>query len=66
MKEIDNLMKKFLWEGGRNNERKMHLVSWDKVKAPKMEGRLQIRDMATQNLAMGGKLLWKMIRGKQS
>ena len=47
VKEIDNLLKNFLWEGGRNNERKMHLVSWDKVKAPKWEGGLQIRDMAT-------------------
>ena len=27
VKEIDNLSKKFLWEGGRNNGRKMHLVS---------------------------------------
>ena len=42
----------------------MHLVSWDKVKAPKCEGGLQIRDVATQNLAMGGKILWKMVRGK--
>ena len=42
----------------------MHLVSWDKVKAPKWEGGLQIRYVATQNLAMGGKTLWKMIRGK--
>jgi hypothetical protein len=42
----------------------MHLVSWDKVKAPRMEGGLQVRDVATQNLAMGGKILWKMIRGK--
>ena len=42
----------------------MHLVSWDKVKAHKWEGGLQIRDVATQNLAMGGKILWKMIRVK--
>ena len=42
----------------------MHLISWDKVKAPKREGGLQIRDVATQNLAMGGKILWKMISGK--
>ena len=42
----------------------MHLISWDKIKAPKMEGGMQIRDMATQNLAMGGKILWKMISSK--
>ena len=44
----------------------MHLISWDKVKAPKSEGGLQIRDVATQNLAMGGKILWKMISGKNT
>ena len=64
VQEIDKLLKKFLWEGGRNDGRKMHLVSWNKIKAPKWEGGLQIRDVATQNLAMGGKILWKMIRGK--
>ena len=64
VKDIDNLLRKFLWEGGRNTGRKMHLVSWEKVKGPKSEGGLNIRDVATQNLAMGGKILWKMIRGK--
>ena len=64
VQEIDKLLKKFLWEGGMNDGRKMHLVSWNKIKAPKWEGGLQIRDVATQNLAMGGKILWKMIRGK--
>ena len=31
-----------------------------------MEGGLQLRDVATQNLAMGGKILWKMITGKRT
>ena len=57
VKDIDRLLRKFLWEGGRNEGRKMHLISWDKVKAPKMEGGLQIRDVATQNVALGGKIL---------
>ena len=29
--KINELLRRFLWEGGRNNERKLHLVSWDKV-----------------------------------
>ena len=41
-------------------------MSWDKVTKPKMEGGLQIRDVATQNLAMGGKILWNMITGKRT
>ena len=41
-------------------------MRWDKVTKPKMEGGLQIRDVATQNLAMGGKILWNMITGKRT
>ena len=55
--KIDGLLRQFLWEGGKNGERKLHLVSWDKIKKPKLEGGLQIRDVATQNLALGGKIL---------
>jgi ribonuclease HI/exonuclease III len=66
VREIDNIMRKFLWEGGRNEGKKMHLFSWDKVKGPRLEGGLQVRDVATQNLAMGGKILWKMIRGNST
>ena len=40
-------------------------MSWDKVTKSKMEGGLQIIDVATQNLAMGGKILWNMITGKR-
>jgi ribonuclease HI len=64
--KIDELLRKFFWEGGKNCERKLHLVKWDKIKKPKMEGGLNIRDVAAHNLAMGGKLLWNMITGKRS
>jgi len=64
--KIEEMLRRFLWEGGRNNEKKMHLVSWDKIKKPRLEGGLQIRDVATQNLAMGGKILWNMISGKNT
>ena len=63
---INELLRRFLWEGGRNCEEKLHLVSWDKVTRPNMEGGLQLRDVATQNLAMGGKILWNMISGKNT
>ena len=36
--KINELLRRFLWEGGRNNEKKLHLVSWDKVTKSKMEG----------------------------
>ena len=55
--KINGMLHRFLWEGGRNRERKLHLVSWDKIKKALLEGGLQIRDVATQNLAMGAKIL---------
>ena len=64
--KITELLRRFLWEGGRNNEKKLHLVSWDKVTKSKMEGGLQIRDVSIQNLAMGSKILWNMITGKRT
>jgi hypothetical protein len=45
--KIDQMMRCFLWEGGRNNERKLHLINWDKIKKPLLEGGLQIQDVAT-------------------
>ena len=33
------------------------LISWKKIKMPRLEGGLQIRDLRIQNLEMGAKLL---------
>ena len=43
----------------------MHLVNWDIVKRPVIEGGLQIRDSGLANLAMGGKLLWNLLSKKK-
>jgi exonuclease III len=64
--QIDKLLRRFLWEGGKKGEGKIHLVNWDKVKTPKAEGGLQIRDVATHNVALGGKILWRMVYEKSS
>jgi hypothetical protein len=61
MEQISKLLRDFLWQGGKGNEKKMHLVSWEVVKKSMAEGGLQIRDPALVNLALGGKLLWKLI-----
>eukprot|EP00253_Pinus_taeda_P035966 PITA_35966 len=64
--KMEVLLRRFLWEGGKNNERRLHLVKWDTIKKPFIEGGLQIRDLATQNLALGTKLLWDIVSGKLS
>ena len=32
IRKIEGLLKKFIWEGGKGNEKKLDLVSWDKIK----------------------------------
>ena len=64
--KIETLFKNFLWEGGKGNLKKPHLVSWDKVQRTYREGGLQVRSIHAQNLAMGTKILWQIVSGKTS
>eukprot|EP00253_Pinus_taeda_P019238 PITA_19238 len=59
--QISKLLRDFLWQGGKGNENKIHLVKWDVVKKTQADGGLQIRDPALINLALGGKILWKLL-----
>ena len=56
--QISKLLRDFLWNGGKGNQSKLHLVSWDILKIPLMEGGLQIQDPGLANLVMGGKIIW--------
>lgn len=62
MDQISSFLRNFLWQGGRGSDKKLHLVNWDTVKKPIDEGGLQIRDPSLVNLALGSKILWKMIK----
>ena len=64
--KIETLFKNFLWEGGKGNLKKPHLVSWGKVQKTYREGGLQVRSIHAQNLAMGTKILWQIVFGKPS
>eukprot|EP00253_Pinus_taeda_P009858 PITA_09858 len=66
LSKMDGMLRRFLWEGGKNNERRLHLVNWDTIKRPYIEGGLQMRDLAAQNLALGSKILWNIVVGKIS
>eukprot|EP00253_Pinus_taeda_P023182 PITA_23182 len=59
--QISKMLRDFLWQGGKGNENKMHLVKWEVVKKTRADGGLQIRDPSLTNLAMGGIFLWKLI-----
>ena len=64
VRKIEGLLRKFIWEGGKGNENRLCLVSWEKIQKPRNEGGLHVRNLPTQNLALGAKLLWQMITGK--
>ena len=54
-------IRKFLWQGGKFQYKKFHLIKWDVVKAPKFNGGLGIRDPKQMNKAFGVKLVWRMV-----
>jgi hypothetical protein len=54
---ISRLLRRFLWEGGKTDKNKFHLINWDIVKQPKENGGLSIKDPVLTNLAMGAKIL---------
>eukprot|EP00253_Pinus_taeda_P012315 PITA_12315 len=66
LSKLDSLLRRFLWEGGNNNDRRIHLVSWEILKSPFQEGGLQLRNLAAQNSALGAKTLWNLVSGKTS
>jgi hypothetical protein len=46
----------FLWQGGKANHKKFHLVNWNQVTNSKKHGGLGIREPELMNLAMGAKI----------
>lgn len=66
LSKLDSLLRRFLWEGGNNNDRRIHLVNWEILKRPLLEGGLHLRNLAAQNLALGSKILWNLVSGNAS
>lgn len=66
LSKLDSLLRRFLWEGGNNNDRRIHLVNWETLKRPFLEGGLHLRNLAAQNLALGSKILWNLVSGNSS
>ena len=59
------VIRKFLWQGGKVQKKKFHLVKWDTVKTSKSRGGLGIRDPEKMNKALGPKLIWRLVIGKK-
>lgn len=65
MKDMAQLIHKFLWQGGKSNAKSFHLVNWNIVSSPKDSGGLGIRDLEVVNIATGAKLLWRLITSRK-
>jgi len=64
LKIFEGIVCKFFWQGGKQSSNKAVLVSWDKTKKNFLEGGLQIKNIKSQNLTLGAKILWRQISGK--
>jgi hypothetical protein len=62
---MDVIRTKFLW-GGSREKKKYNLVKWSIVCLPKDQGGLDILDVEVMNIAVLGKLLWKLCNEKGS
>eukprot|EP00253_Pinus_taeda_P036647 PITA_36647 len=64
IKRMEELIRNFLWKGGKQNEKRIPLVNWEIVSRPLQEGGLNFKNLSMQNLAMGAKMIWKIIAPK--
>jgi hypothetical protein len=56
-------LRKFIWQGGNTNHKHFHLMNWNIMHTPKAHGGLGIEDLMLMNIALGAKLLWRLITG---
>jgi hypothetical protein len=62
-KEMAKLIKKNLWQGGKENGKNLHMVNWSIICASKENRGLGICDPEKINIALGEKLIWCLITG---
>jgi exonuclease III len=58
---IKNLQRNFIWQG-LNKEKKIALVSWEKLCRPKQQGGLGVRDPSIMNKVLSAKIWWRWLK----
>eukprot|EP00253_Pinus_taeda_P006650 PITA_06650 len=64
IQKMEQYIRHFFWKGGKHNERRFQLIKWETVLKPMMEGGLNFKNLLHQNIAMGAKLIWRLIAPK--
>lgn len=64
-KDIDSMLAKFWW-GSKEEERKIHWMSWAKLSKAKERGGLGFRGFSNFNKALLGKHCWRLSNGDDS
>jgi len=54
-------IRKFLWQGGKSNIKKFHLVKWLIINTPKLRGGLGITYPSLVNRVIGENLVCRLI-----
>ena len=67
MKDLDREIRRFMWQGGKiDSITKFHLVNWETAYKPKIHGGAGVRDPMKMNLALGAKILWRVVIEKDA
>ncbi|GKU95921.1 hypothetical protein SLEP1_g9218 [Rubroshorea leprosula] len=62
---LTSIQRRFLW-GGREGNRKIAWVSWEKVCRSRKEGGLGVKDLVKFNMALLGKWRWRLMVEKEA
>jgi len=64
-KQMELILRIFMWQGGKQENKKFSLVKWEQVVLPYEQGSLSIRKPGLMNAALGMKIVWRLIIGKE-
>jgi len=65
LKDMAQIIHKFLWQGGKSNSKNFHLVNWNIISSPKQGGVIRIKYPEVNNITIGAKILWRIVSGRK-
>ena len=62
-KQMELIIRSFLWQGGKQDNKKFSLVKWEQVTLPCENGGIEICLPRLMNISLRTKIIWRMING---